>query len=136
MINKKHIADMARHITRHAKGLKDPRIMHPEREWVLGLAVALGIFTVTAAGSAFSYMKNKHPVAESTEGASEVPVYRESIVKDALKQLETRDREREALLSGMSLPEPVLPAPEASTTLATTTEVVASVTASSSEGGE
>ena len=122
---------MARHITRHAKGLKDPRIMHPEREWVLGLAVALGIFAVTAAGSAFSYMKNKHPVAANPEEASEAPVYRESIVKDALRQLDVRDRERETLLGGMSLPEPTVPAPEAtsSETVASSSDTVATSSA-------
>ena len=115
---------MAQHILRHSRGLRDQRLMHPEREWILGLAIALGIFAVTAAGSAYSYWKNKHPVAEFIETNEEVLVYRESMVKDALKNLSVLDTEREALMKKFSTP-----AQTSNEVVATTTDTnVASTT--------
>lgn len=124
---------MTRTIMRHSQGLQDPKLMHPEREWFIGLMVAVTIFIVTASGSAYSYVKNRHPMAEDTNMNEEVTVYRESIVKDALGLITARDEERTALIQQFTpaeiLPE-VAPEPVASTTpeAATTTLPSASST--------
>lgn len=81
--------------------------MHPEREWVIGLCVGVAIFTVTASGSAYTYWQNKHLSAVVPEVIEEVVVYRESMVKEALKRFGDRNAEREALMgtmTGMSAP--------------------------------
>lgn len=140
MLNKKQIAAAARKILRHSKGLKDPKLMHPEREWVIGLCVAVAIFAVTASGSAYTYWQNKHLSAVVPEGTEEVIVYRESMVKEALKRFGDRNAEREALMgtmTGMSAaPSEPAPETEASSTASSTEEAVVEVSASSTEALE
>ena len=113
--------------------------MHPEREWIIGLCVAVAIFAVTASGSAYTYWQNKNLSAVAPEVTEEVVVYRESMVKEALKRFSDRNAEREGLMgtmTGMSAaPTNPEPAPEAvATSSASSTEDVApEVTASSTE---
>lgn len=114
--------------------------MHPEREWVIGLCVAVAIFAVTASGSAYTYWQNKHLSAVVPEGTEEVVVYRESMVKEALKRFGDRNAEREALMGTMTGMSTALPAPapetEASSTASSTEEAVVEVSASSTEALE
>ena len=39
---------MARHIFRHSHGISDPKIMHPRREWVIGLGGAFATIIIGA----------------------------------------------------------------------------------------
>lgn len=103
--------------------------MHPEREWIIGLCVAVAIFAVTASGSAYTYWQNKHLSAVAPETTEEVVVYRESMVKEALKRFSDRNAEREGLMgtmTGMS---------DAPTTPEPAPEGVATSSASSTEEG-
>jgi hypothetical protein len=103
MLNKKQMTDMVRKILKHSQGLRDHKIMHPEREWLIGLSFALLIFIASAYGSAFTYWKNKNITASTDMITSEeVTVYRESVVKEALAKFDIRNKEREALTSDFS----------------------------------
>ena len=111
---------MARHILKHSQGLQDHKIMHPERDWLIGLGLALVIFTGSAIGSVYTYWKNKNiEVTPDESTVKETVVYREAVVKDALASFEKRNKEREALIaqfSGAELKETVS---EATTTIST-----------------
>ena len=103
MINKKQIAEMAQKILKQSRGLRDHKMMHPEREWLIGVGIALGIFTVAAYGSIYTYWKDKHMTSSIEAAASEDSVtYRASIVKEALERFEKRNKEREELMSSFS----------------------------------
>ncbi len=107
MINKKQIAEMAKHILKHSQGLRDHKIMHPERDWFIGLGLAITFFVGSASVSAYTYWKNKNMSASQDAAvAEEVVVYRESMVKDALARFEKRNKEREALVAEFSSEEP------------------------------
>jgi hypothetical protein len=97
---KKDMHAIALKIVRHQKGLRDPRIMHPEREWLVGLGVAFVIFLVSAYWSGYAYWKHKDTIdsAGSIE-KSEIVVYRESIVKKALSIFTERDTQLQQLLT-------------------------------------
>ena len=41
MISKKDILNMARHVTRHSNGHQRTKLIHPRREWFIGLIVFL-----------------------------------------------------------------------------------------------
>ena len=77
--------------------------MHPEREWLIGVGIALGIFTLAAYGSVYTYWKDKHMTSSVEAAASEDTVtYRASIVREALERFEKRNKEREELMSSFS----------------------------------
>lgn len=121
MINKTLFTQMARKVFRHERGLRDPQIMHPEREWLIGLLVMVLIFTASAGWSAQVYLKNKNVSADQTTVGEGEAVYREPQVKEALRIADEREDELRELL-GVS---PTAPVPEedlSATTTATTTE--------------
>lgn len=135
MINKKQITEMTQKLFKHSRGLHDHKIMHPEREWLIGVGIAVAIFTVTAYGSIYTYWKDKHMTSSVEAGASESSVtYRSSVVKDALGRFEKRNKEREELLSSFS----GAPVPAEVTTSTTSAETASSTplsaTATTSDG--
>jgi len=46
MANKNDILKMARHVFRRGQSIPDRRLMHPKREWAIGLIVALAVMVV------------------------------------------------------------------------------------------
>jgi hypothetical protein len=128
-INKNQFLEMAKKILRHGEGLRDQPIMHPTREWFIGLGIGIGIFMVVAAGSAYTYWNNKEININFPEDTTEVTTYRESQVKDALKQYRARDTDRESLVSQFSLAAPAPVTPEATTTNPFIATSTASITA-------
>jgi hypothetical protein len=138
MINKKQIAEMAKNVFKHERGLRDPRIMHPDREWLLGLGAALVVFVVGAVWSGNTFLKNRHVSAltAQSDGVTET-VYRESQVKEVLKTLDERERRLQELLGVAPEPLPVeaVGAYESVTEVATsTTEEVEFLPAQDIEG--
>jgi len=124
MINKTIFTQMAKKVFRHQRGLRDPQIMHPEREWSVGLLIAVVFFVGCAAWSSQVYLKNKNVSADqsalSDKGGA---VYREPQVKEALQIASKREEELQTLLGVTPTPPVVVEEPEA--TIATTTEEVA-----------
>jgi hypothetical protein len=132
MINKTLFTQMARKVFRHERGLRDPHIMHPEREWLIGLLVMVLIFVAGAGWSAQIYLKNKNVSADQTTVNDGETVYREPQVKEALRIAGERENELSELL-GVA---PAAPTPKedlATTTATTTEEVVIGTEAEVSE---
>lgn len=99
----KHIDNIVKSISRHKKGLRDPRIMHPEREWTIGILLAALVFVSSATWSLTVYLENRNAAAGmSIEEQSESVVYRETMVKEALSQLDSRAKKLKTLLPDTS----------------------------------
>jgi hypothetical protein len=127
-INKNQFLEMTKKILRHGDGLRDQPIMHPTREWFIGIGIGIGIFMVVAVGSAYTYWNNKEVNITFPEDTTEVTTYRESQVKDALKQYRARDTDRESLVSQFSPAAPAPVTPEATTTNSSVVTSTASTT--------
>ena len=98
MIQKNNIKELIQKITRRQKGLRDQRIMHPEREWFIGLFIMLLIFILSTFWSAHTYLKNKNIAVEKAE--IEAPItYRDSIVKSVISTFDKREKELQLLYS-------------------------------------
>lgn len=82
---------MANKILHRQAGLRDYQIMHPTRDWHIGLAVAVSIFLVGAATSAQLYFSNINTSLEAQVTPEEVIVYRETVVEAALERLVERE---------------------------------------------
>lgn len=126
---------MAKHVLRKQSGLRDPQIMHPEREWIVGILVALLIFFFCMFWSIYAYIENKNVSFEeaNTSGTEEV-VYRESLVKEALEIFAERKVVLDSLI-GRGAPPPQVEVPVATTSeaVATSSEEISEAVASSTE---
>jgi hypothetical protein len=77
--------------------VRDPQLMHPDREWAIGLVIAVIIFTISGFWSIHTYLKNRAATALPIEDEGGQTVYRESVVKEALETVSSREQSREAL---------------------------------------
>jgi hypothetical protein len=115
MINKQKITNLAKNFFHKEKTLKSPRLMHPKREWLIGLMVAVLLFIGTAGWSAYSYIYYRDFTPDNSDlETSEVTVYRESLVEEALNQYQQREQTYNDLLDQNFQPEE-LTTPENST---------------------
>ncbi len=85
MIDKKSIIKMAEHVFRKSQGYPDRRLMHPKREWGIGIGIFLVLVSAGAIGafSVFTSYRDFSQVTASVEQS--IPTYREVIVQDALE---------------------------------------------------
>lgn len=98
MIDKSLIKKMMKDIGKSRNNLGDHKIMHPLREWFvgwLGAIILLSGFGFWCVSLYWQY-NNKNPENE-TAGNSPLTVYRESEVKKAIEELQTRGVEYEKL---------------------------------------
>tara|TARA_B100002051_G_C16745015_1_gene646987 strand:- start:6935 stop:7429 length:495 start_codon:yes stop_codon:yes gene_type:complete len=146
MINKPDFSKIARQIFKRNGGMQNPKLIHPSREWFIGLFVCVLIVILVAAWSAFTYTSYRNiSVSQNSNGAGENIVYRESMVESALEQFAERAVEHESLINGSAgvlVEEPmvevgediVVPVEEGSAETSTSTSVnEAESSASSSE---
>ena len=86
MINKKDITEIAKKMMRKHQGLRDPQIIHPRRDWIIGVFLSLVAFAGIAWWSGVSYLNYSNiSVIESVELADTSVVYKEGQVNAALE---------------------------------------------------
>lgn len=96
MINKQSFSQVAKRVRRTGRGLRDPQLMHPNREWGIGLLVAVLIFTISAVWSAQTYMKYKDASINLVEPVTEnMQVYRAAMIDAALEKFSERQAANE-----------------------------------------
>ncbi len=119
MITKKDIINAAKAVVRKSNGYRIPMLIHPRRDWLLGLL----FFAVIVIGGglvlARLYFVNQSVDALVGVEAEQIPRYREEVVNDVLAVY----RERKATYDAILMNLPAVP-PEA----ATTSEATASST--------
>ncbi len=124
-MDKKFVSTIISHIRNRTRGRRDHNIIHPTREWFLGL---LGATIGLIGGSLFSVnlyqsYKSLSPEPIGGNGAA-VTVYREREVEKALTTLTERAAEHESILTLLTQkattpglltpppePEPAIPTP-------------------------
>lgn len=119
MLNKNKLATLAKQILHPHKGLHSPQIMHPTREWFVGLGVAAGIFLMSIIWSAHTYLSYQSVTLDTVDvSADQAVVYRESMVKAALEVFVDKQKLQPELL-----PEEIIE-PEVVLTVSTSTSEI------------
>lgn len=112
MINKQSFSNISKLMKRAHRGLSDPQLMHPDREWAIGLLIAVVLFTAGVVWSSQIYLQYRdssaNPVAPVVEN---VQVYRESLVNTALSDFSNRQSAHETFLKKVII-EDVIPQEE------------------------
>ena len=104
------------------------KILHPKRDWILGLTIGFCIILGITAWNGYTYFVNRDGGAADTEIIIANPRYQSSVVGQALKIFETKSVEFDAIAVGVvpETPAPLIVEPESATSTATTTpELVA-----------
>lgn len=105
MMKSSDFKQIAKKLIKQQQGLHDVQIMHPAREWHLGIMLALLIVGSSVIYSTSTYYKNKRAdMADITIVESDPVVYRENMVAEALANLQKRDSIRESLINEMPVP--------------------------------
>lgn len=100
MIHKKQLTQFAKNILRSQKGLQNHQLMHPGREWAVGLLVAIGFFTGSAIWSALAYVDySSGNIVIGDDSETQPIVYREALVNSALEIFEKKAFQMETLVT-------------------------------------
>lgn len=104
MIETKHITQMVQHIVRRNRGLSDPQIMHPMREWLIGIVVTGVVGIIGSVAAALLY--HSYSELRGTEiavVATSTP-YKVKIVDAALAEYRQKRKSYDALLDKKAAP--------------------------------
>lgn len=106
MISKKDISKLVRHIRRKDKGKSDKRLIHPTREWLIGLVVALVLCLGATAYSVSLFFTQSAAVGDLEQVETRTTKYREESVRTVLEKYGARKVQFDAL-RGQGVPPPV-----------------------------
>jgi len=80
-----HIQALARKLFHHKQGLERPKLMHPQRDWLIGVLIGVVIIMVMIGWSAYTYLDRRDAIElEDSSIEAEIPVYKADLVEDAL----------------------------------------------------
>ncbi len=135
---------MVQHIVRRNRGVSDPQIMHPMREWLIGIIATVIVGVFGSISAAFLY--HSYDVLRGTEiavVATSTP-YKTKVVERALVEYREKRENYDVLLNKKVIPAvatttevismPIEVTPEATTP--TTTPATATVEFPEAESGE
>jgi hypothetical protein len=99
MIHKKEITQFSKRVLRSQKGLRNHQLMHPRREWLTGIVIAVIIFSGSITWSSMKYFEYQNIEEQSDEPLDAlVVVYRETLVAEALAAQEVKAQRLNTLL--------------------------------------
>jgi hypothetical protein len=103
MIHKKQFIQMAKKLAGSRSGVRNPRLMHPSREWWLGLITAVFIFTSISVWSAQTYAEyNNDALVKNIVEQVQPEIYRKSLVESVLEDFEGQAQEHSRLSLGVN----------------------------------
>lgn len=102
MMNKKQFTKIAKDLLKPDKVMQGPAIMHPMREWLVGMLLALIIFAAGSAWSTYVYIKHEDPSSDNFNVNDEkVLVYREAMVSSAIERFSQRNESHVIFLNSV-----------------------------------
>jgi hypothetical protein len=91
MIDKKSILKMSKHVFRKSQGYPDRRLMHPGREWLVGIVAFSFVVIVGSAFAGNLFIKYKNIDSVTGDSGERIPVYKEKVAQDALIEYQKRE---------------------------------------------
>jgi len=100
---------MARHIFRHGQGVRDPKIMHPGREWAIGLMVTAISIIIGAVASTTIFVSYNKDYFSQNDMVEEIIPYKAALVEKAISLYQDKQDTYKTISN--QLVSPVLPVP-------------------------
>lgn len=107
---------MAKRVLRSPERPRNPQMIHPEREWLIGLSLATILFVGSTAVAVQEYAQYRDVTLTDNGSTEEIVIYREHMVNEALLKFSERSTEHQSLLNqiGVSKVEEVITPSETS----------------------
>ena len=123
MLNKEDIKKLAKKIFHQGRGRRSVHIMHPERDWMMGVFAAIVLILGTTVWSGINYLQVRDLIRNGVLVETEATVvYRGTVVDEALSIRDERDAVVQSFVALPSVEEVV--ESEVATSSATSTEDV------------
>lgn len=107
MISKKDIIKMARHVTRRGSNIPDNRLMHPYREWFIGLSGAILIAIVGAGYNATVFSHYNSLEGQIAARSLETVKYQREVAERVLEYYGARAEVFSARKEGLTTPQQI-----------------------------
>lgn len=105
MMSSEDLKKVAKKILRRQQGLHDAQIMHPARDWLVGVLVAIVVVLGTSAVSVTKYLENKDlEIIEVDQSQIKTTNYRDNYIKEALAVFENKERVRDEIIGVFEQP--------------------------------
>jgi len=105
MIHKADINRLAKKVLRYRKGVRDHQIIHPVRDWFIGVGACLCLIIAVGYWSVTTYFSvSTRSVEVVSSPTTEVAVYRADLVQAALAKFGERSATYEELLTNRIMP--------------------------------
>lgn len=124
MIEKDDITQMVKHILRRERGIPDRRIMHPSREWLIGLSLATLLLLTTATYAGYAFFIKTSAAALRPNAESDVVRYKQEAASEVLTRYQEKKQQFASLRANTPVNEIEVSASPDETT-ATTSEPLA-----------
>ena len=86
-----HIRALARKLFHQEKGIRRVKLMHPDRDWLLGVLAGVMIILTMIGWSAYTYLEQRSAIElDETNMEAEIPVYKGETIEDALELFANR----------------------------------------------
>lgn len=100
-IDNQHIQDLAKKLFHHRQGFDQIKLVHPRRDWVIGVIVGAIIICLMAGWSVYTYLEQRQAISlESPIAEVQMPVYKAEVVEDALTIFAKRAQQFSQLTGG------------------------------------
>lgn len=97
MIGKKNVVKIARHVLRRGQDAADQKVMHPVRDWTVGLVVASTLFMGFSAYAGFTFASKYRGVDVVPPFDNSIVVYKRNEAQEILVMYQNRKAEFETL---------------------------------------
>jgi len=129
-IDNQHIQDIAKKLFHQKQGFQRVKLMHPRRDWLIGVLVGVLIICVMTGWSVYTYFEQREAISlETTVVEAEMPAYKADVVEDALTIFAERAQNFARLTGGSAVVTPEEPAEEVAESIGTSTTAIASSSA-------
>jgi hypothetical protein len=98
MIETKDILIMVRHIVRRDRGVRDPQIMHPTREWFFGLLISIFVVAIGTWFCWYVYVSYTDKLVKVTESVEASVPYQAATVSEAISIFNARKQKFNEIL--------------------------------------
>ena len=108
MITKKDILQMISHVARRSRSLPDTRLMHPKREWALGIIAFIVLIIIGGIVNAQNFRYYSSIDEQLEEGSSHVVMYKETAMREVLEYYSDRTARFQQLRNSIVPVKPVI----------------------------
>lgn len=90
MITKHDIIKMAKHVFRRSRGMPDRRLLHPKRDWLIGMLMFATILIAGSIVSAQTFVSYQDVLPADDASVGIIPTYNSATIEKVLEEYRAR----------------------------------------------